>query len=48
MSLEIAVVVEDVFLALVAEKISKNPFMKAKEEFQHEHCQAEWGPWWFL
>lgn len=29
-SLKIAVVLEDVSLILVAEKLSKNPFMKAK------------------
>lgn len=44
MSLEIAVGLEDVSLRLVAEKINKNPFMKAKEVCQHEHFQAEWCP----
>lgn len=44
MSLEIAVVLEDVSLPLVAEKRSKNQFMKAKEACQNEPCQAEWCP----
>lgn len=44
MSLEIPVVLEDVSLPLVAEKINKNPFMKAKGVCQREHCQAEWCP----
>ena len=37
MSLKTAMVLEDVPLILVAEKLSKNPFMKAKEVYQCGH-----------
>lgn len=48
MSLEIAVMLEHVSIPLVADKISKNPFIKAKDVCQHDTVKQNGVPDAFL